>query len=44
MANITQMVRVLGCDSKSYGFKSHYLPDFIYTLKNKIKKLKICIK
>ena len=33
MASITQLVRVLGCDPKSHGFKSHY-PPFKNYLKN----------
>ena len=28
-AGITQLVRVLDCDSKSHGFKSRYSPNFI---------------
>jgi hypothetical protein len=29
MANISQLVRVLDCGSKSHGFKSHFSPNFI---------------
>ena len=40
MAAITQLVRVLGCGSKSHGFKSHYPPlNFFYINNIKIKNI-----